>query len=289
MEAQMNMTRKTPLFFSLFLIGLMSLLLACLAASPSRVKPTPTPTKPPAQFNVPNHSPGSSGGTPQPGTNPQTVETSQPAATNLPPTSPAATAGANDEGLQPGKYSGTFNMDLKCQTTPASSNGSKVQYTGILNIQGTVDLTVTGPKTGRSLISYNADSHLLNAIYYVSNHTGMSFTDTVTLSADPTVVFLATLVDNYDPGKQLFAHVATFSDPQNENIQIDHQGATWNGREEIDKKTTQAYLAAFLPVVKEIDLHVLDSQNGLSGDVQAPDLRGDCSVSGDWQASTTGK
>ena len=273
---------KKPVFVLFAFMVVMSLLMACVIAGRPAARPTPTPTNPSNQSSLPTAGPLPPGATALP------AATSQPEETGVPPTSIAATGEATDSGdqdLQAGKYSGNFNLDLECQSAPVASNGTKVQYTGVIKIQGTVDITVTTPKQAKALISYDASQHLLNAIYYVDNKTGMACSDTVTLSADPTVVMLAPLTDNYDPSAKIFANPVTFSEPQNEQFQIVHSGATWDGRVDIDHKTTQAYLDALLKVVNEIDLQVQNSQEELSGDVSVPNVRSDCTATGKWQAA----
>jgi hypothetical protein len=271
-----------PVIVLFCLVVIMSLLMACLVTSRPAATPTPSNYST-QQKTVP-------AGQLPPGTTPKSAGTSQPGETGVPPTTTSGTAVAMDKAdqdLQAGKYTGNFDLDLNCQDTPATSAGSKVQYTGIIKIQGTVDITVTNPKQAKASISYDADPHVLNAIYDITNNVGLVYTDHVTLSADPSVVMLAPLVDNYDPAAKVFANTVTFSEPQNEQYQIVHSGDTWNGRVEIDQKTTKAYQDALLKVVNEIDLHLQDisSQNEISGNVLAPKLRSDCTVTGKWQAA----
>ena len=182
----------------------------------------------------------------------------------------------------PGKYNGTFNLNLNCNDIPASG----VSYEGILQIKGLVDITIITSKQSKSILDYDSKDHVLKATYHISiSQGGMSFTETAILTADPDVLILTPLTDNYDAKKQIFSSPITVSNPQNINYQITFSGTDWDGREKIAKDTTRKYLDAFMKVPTTINLHVQVTQPQLQGDVQMPNLRSACTASGTWQAS----
>ena len=179
----------------------------------------------------------------------------------------------------PGKYNGTFNLNLNCSDNP----GSGVSYEGILQIKGTVDITITTSQKSKAILDYESKDHVLKATYHVSIP---ELTETAILTADPEIVFLTTLVDNYDAKKQIFSNPITVYNPQNINYQITFSGTDWDGREQIAKDTTREYLDGFMKVPTTINLRVQVTQPQLQGDVQIPNLRSGCTASGTWQAST---
>lgn len=195
------------------------------------------------------------------------------------PTNLATSEAGTPETWSPGKYNGTFNLNLNCNSNPASG----VRYEGILQIKGSVGITIITSKQSRAVLDYDSKDHVLKATYNISIPS--EFTETVILTADPEIVFLTTLVDNYDAKKQIFSNPITVYNPQNINYQIAFSGRDWDGREQIAKDTTREYLDGFMKVPTTINLHVQVTQPQLQGDVQIPNLRSDCTATGTWQAS----
>ena len=196
------------------------------------------------------------------------------------PTSLATSEAGTPVTWSPGKYNGTFNLNLNCNSNPASG----VRYEGILQIKGLVDITIITSKQSKAILDYDRKDHELKVTYNVSIPS--EFTETVILTADPEIVFLTTLVDNNDAKKQIFSNPITVYNPQNINYQITFSGTDWDGREQIAKDTTREYLEGFMKVPTTINLHVQVTQPQLQGDIQIPNLRSDCTATGTWQAST---
>lgn len=205
---------------------------------------------------------------------------SEPTAQTAVPTNSATSEAETPVALPPGKYNGTFNLNLNCNSNPASG----VRYEGILQINGSVDITIITSKQSKAFLDYDSKDHLLKVTYDVSIPS--EFTETAISTADPEVVFLTPLVDNYDAKKQIFSNPITVYNPKNINYQITFSGTDWDGREQIAKDTTREYLDGFMKVPTTINLHVQVTQPQLKGEVQIPNLRSDCTATGTWQAFT---